>query len=154
MSVDEYVAYLMSNVSGCSCTKAAQTLQVSHDEVNRFLVSSHFTGRDLFDSVQHSLELMGGILSTHDSVLDKPYTQPGRTELVGKFCGAARAVGQTPPSRSGHQSDCAHLQHQWPPCSRQFSTLPPAGSEDQERVLPGNGGRGVAVGATPNLGNS
>lgn len=85
MSVDEYVAYLMSNVSGCSCTKAAQTLQVSHDEVNRFLVSSHFTGRDLFDSVQHNLELMGGILSTDDSVLDKPYTQPGTTELVGKF---------------------------------------------------------------------
>lgn len=85
MAIDEYVAYLMSNVSRSSCVKAGQTLQVSHDEVNRFLINAQYTGRDLFESVRDRLDLQGGILSTDDSVLDKPYTQPGTTALVGKF---------------------------------------------------------------------
>jgi hypothetical protein len=85
MSVDEYVAYLMSNVSSSSCVKAGKTLQVSHDQVNRFLLNAEYSGRDLFESVQASLDLQGGILSIDDSVLDKPYTQAGTTELVGKF---------------------------------------------------------------------
>jgi hypothetical protein len=85
MSADEYVAFLMSNVSGNSCTKVATALQVSHDEVNRFLVNGQYTGRDLFEFVRDSLQLQGGVLSTDDSVLDKPYTRSGTTPLVGKF---------------------------------------------------------------------
>lgn len=73
MAVDEYVAYLMSNVSRSSCVKAGQTLQVSHDEVNRFLLNANYTGHDLFESVRVTLILQGGILSTNDRVLDKPY---------------------------------------------------------------------------------
>jgi Transposase DDE domain len=85
MNLGEYVAYLMSSPSNSSCVKASEVLCVSHDEVNRFLLSGSFTGKDLFKSVCQSINLLGGTLSADDSVLDKPYTKQGTTELVGKF---------------------------------------------------------------------
>lgn len=42
MSVDEYVVYLMSNISRSGCVKAGQTLQVSH-AVDRFLTNAQYT---------------------------------------------------------------------------------------------------------------
>lgn len=85
MNLGEYVSYLMISSSGSSCVKASETLCVSHDEVNRFLLSGQYTGKMLFSSVYKSIDLEGGTLSGDDSVLDKPYTKPGTTELVGKF---------------------------------------------------------------------
>jgi Transposase DDE domain len=85
MDLGEYVAYLMSSPSGSSCVKASKALVISHDEVNRFLLSGKFDGKSLFKSVYKSLDLEGGTLSVDDSVLDKPYSKRGTTELVGKF---------------------------------------------------------------------
>ena len=85
MNLGEYVAYLMSSPSGSSCVKASQTLIMSHDEVNSFLLNGKFEGKTLFKSVYKSIDLVGGTLSVDDSVLDKPYTKRGTTELVGKF---------------------------------------------------------------------
>ena len=85
MKLGEYVSYLMISSSGSSCVKASETLCVSHDEVNRFLLSGEFTGKMLFISVCRSIDLYGGTLSGDDSVLDKPYTKRGTTELVGRF---------------------------------------------------------------------
>ena len=68
-----------------SCVKASEVLEVSHDEINRFLLSSRFTGKDLFEAVKQGLCLEGGVLSVDDSVLDKPFTDPATTELVDYF---------------------------------------------------------------------
>lgn len=85
MDLGEYVAYLMSSPSGSGCVKASNMLCVSHDEVNRFLLSGQFDGKTFFKSVYKSIDLVGGTLSVDDFVLDKPYTKRGTTELVGKF---------------------------------------------------------------------
>lgn len=85
MTLGEYVAYLMTVPSGSSCVNASKTLCVSHDTVNRFLLGGDFDGKSLFKSIQDSIDLVGGILTVDDSVLDKPYTKHGTTELVGRF---------------------------------------------------------------------
>ena len=85
MESAQYIAYLLSEPRKVSCMKASEVLEVSHDEINRFLLSSHFTGKDLFEAVRQGLELEGGVLSVDDSVLDKPFTDPDTTELVAFF---------------------------------------------------------------------
>lgn len=44
MEATSCIAYLLSEPRKVSCVKASQVLEVSHDEMNRFLLSSHFTG--------------------------------------------------------------------------------------------------------------
>jgi hypothetical protein len=39
----------------------------------------------LFEEVRPLIELSGGTLSVEDTILDKPYAQEGKTELVGYF---------------------------------------------------------------------
>ena len=85
MQAEEYIAYLLSSPSSSSCVQAGQVLNVSHDEVNRFLLSGDFQGEDLFKAVASSIELTGGTLTVDDTVLDKPYTELSSTELVGYF---------------------------------------------------------------------
>ncbi len=58
---------------------------VSHDSVNRFLLREDYTARDLFNEVKEHLNLVGGIGSADDSVLDKPYSDPQKTDLVSYF---------------------------------------------------------------------
>jgi hypothetical protein len=57
----------------------------AHDAANRFLNREDFSGKDLFEEARPLLELEGGLLSVDDTVLDKPYSQEGKTELVGYF---------------------------------------------------------------------
>jgi hypothetical protein len=85
MEAEAYIAYLMSSPKGSSCVRAGEVLEVSHDEVNRFLLSGDFTGQDLFEAVKGHLELAGGTLTVDDTVLDKPYTDHQSTELVSFF---------------------------------------------------------------------
>lgn len=85
MEAAYYIAYLLSEPRKASCVKASEVLEVSHDEINRFLLGSQFAGRDLFEAVRQGLCLEGGTLSVDDSVLDKPFTDPATTELVGFF---------------------------------------------------------------------
>ncbi len=85
MEAATYIAYLLSEPRQSSCVKASEVLAVSHDEVNRFLLSSTFTGKDLFEAVKGGVCLTGGVLSVDDSVLDKPFSSLEATELVGMF---------------------------------------------------------------------
>ena len=57
----------------------------AHDAANRFLNREDFSGRDLFEEARPLLDVEDGILSVDDTVLDKPYSQEGKTELVGYF---------------------------------------------------------------------
>lgn len=59
--------------------------ELSHDSVNRFLRRERYTPKDLFDEVKGELILVGGTASIDDSVVDKPYRDPSKTELVGYF---------------------------------------------------------------------
>ncbi len=85
MDIEKYIAYLMSSPSGSSCVQASSVLEVSHDEVNRFLLSGQYQGIDLFEAVKAHIGRQGGTLSMDDSTLDKPYSQIASTELVGYF---------------------------------------------------------------------
>jgi len=85
MQAEEYITYLLSSPNGSSCVQAGHVLQVSHDEVNRFLLSGAYQGEDLFKAVASSIDLIGGTLTVDDTVLDKPYTELSSSELVGYF---------------------------------------------------------------------
>lgn len=85
MEASEYIAYLLSEPKGSSCVRSGKVLQISHDEVNRFLASGTFTGKDLFDRALPLLDPVGGTVSVDDTVIDKPFSAPGQTELVAKF---------------------------------------------------------------------
>lgn len=41
--------------------------------------------KDLFEEVKHEINLIGGTLSGDDTVIDKPYSNPSLTELIGYF---------------------------------------------------------------------
>jgi len=58
---------------------------LSHDSVNRFLLRERYNPKDLFDEVKLHIDLIGGTLSCDDTVIDKPYSNPNSTELIGYF---------------------------------------------------------------------
>lgn len=58
---------------------------LSHDSVNRFLLRERYQPRDLFDEVKLHINLVGGIVSVDDTVADKPYSNPDKTELIAYF---------------------------------------------------------------------
>lgn len=68
------------------CTRLAEILaDLSHDSVNRFLLRERYKPKDLFDELKQHIQLVGGILSGDDTVIDKPYSNPNLTELIGYF---------------------------------------------------------------------
>jgi hypothetical protein len=81
-----YILFLLAEPKYVSCVRLAAVMEpLSHDSVNRFLLRENYTPRDLFDDVKDHLILVGGIGSGDDSVLDKPYSDPKKTELMGYF---------------------------------------------------------------------
>ncbi len=58
---------------------------LSDDSVNRFLLPERYEYKDLFDEVKPHINLVGGILSGDDTVIDKPYSAPQLTELISYF---------------------------------------------------------------------
>jgi hypothetical protein len=58
---------------------------ISHDSINRFLERERFEPKDLFDEEENKIELVGGILSVDDSVLDKPYSDPSKAAFIDYF---------------------------------------------------------------------
>src|SRR4028119_616667 len=81
-----YTLFLLAEPKYASCQRLSQILgQVSHDSINRFLVRERYTPDDLFEWVKPKIQLYGGSLSGDDTVLDKPYSNPGQTALVDYF---------------------------------------------------------------------
>jgi Transposase DDE domain len=85
MEVSEYIAYLLSEPKSSSCVRGGKVLQISHDEVNRFLNGSAFSGKDLFNKALPLIEPAHGTLSVDDTVIDKPFSDRDKTELVALF---------------------------------------------------------------------
>lgn len=77
-----YTSYLLSNPHYTSCTRLSDIMgTVSHDSINRFLERERYVPKDLFDEEKAKIEMVGGILSVDDSVLDKPYTDLSKAAL-------------------------------------------------------------------------
>ena len=53
--------------------------------VNRFLLRERYEPKDLFDELKPYINLIGGTVSGDDTVIDKPYSDPTLTELIGYF---------------------------------------------------------------------
>ena len=81
-----YISYLLSDPQYTSCVRLSNILKtVSHDSINRFLERERFEPKDLFDEEKNKIELVGGILSVDDSVLDKPYSDPNKAAFIDYF---------------------------------------------------------------------
>src|SRR5690242_11793898 len=86
-TLEHYTAFLLAESQGAGCVRLAEVSggAFAHDAANRFLNREDFSGKDLFTEAHPLLDLEGGLLSVDDTVLDKPYSQEGKTELVGYF---------------------------------------------------------------------
>jgi hypothetical protein len=86
-TLEHYTAFLLAEPRGAGCVRLAEVAggEFAHDAANRFLDREDFSGRDLFEEARPLMDLEGGTLSVDDTVLDKPYSQEGKTELVGYF---------------------------------------------------------------------
>jgi hypothetical protein len=69
-----YISFLLSEPNATSCLRLGNLLNISHDSVNRFLNRESYSPEDMFNEAKFTLNLVGGILSVDDSVLDKPYS--------------------------------------------------------------------------------
>lgn len=60
---------------------------VSYDSINRFLQRERYQPKDLLDFIScHGwIEPMGGVISSDDTVSEKPYSDPKITERVGYY---------------------------------------------------------------------
>src|SRR5258708_12556062 len=85
-NLDMYTSYLLSEPAYTSCSRLAAIMHnISHDSVNRFLERENYTSVDLFNAIKNEIAFEQGILSIDDSVLDKPYSDPSKANLIGYF---------------------------------------------------------------------
>lgn len=85
-NISLYTLFLMAEPKYVSCERLSEILEdVSHDSVNRFLLRERYSPKDLFEEVASKVNLIGGILSIDDSVEDKPYRDPKKSEFVDYF---------------------------------------------------------------------
>lgn len=81
-----YMSYLLSEPQYTSCRRLSAIMQnISHDSINRFLERERFEPKDLFEEEKNKIELIGGILSVDDSVLDKPYSDPNKAAFIDYY---------------------------------------------------------------------
>lgn len=85
-NLEHYTLFLLSEPKHGGCSRLAEILSdVSHDSVNRFLLRERYEPKDLFDIVTSIINLLGGILSVDDTVIEKLYSDPKNAELIGYF---------------------------------------------------------------------
>ncbi len=83
-SSTHYFCYRNQNMGDVS--RLAEILQgVSHDSVNRFLLRERYEAKDLFDAVTNIINLVGGIVSVDDTVIEKLYSNPKYAQLISYF---------------------------------------------------------------------
>jgi hypothetical protein len=68
------------------CCRLSELLpEASHDSVNRFLLRERYEAKDLFETCKSTINLIGGILSVDDTVIEKLYSNPKKAELISYF---------------------------------------------------------------------
>lgn len=84
--MEHYTLFLLSEPKHGGCSRLAEILgKVSHDSVNRFLLRERYEPKDLFDTVKEIINIVGGVLSVDDTVVEKLYSHPKNAELIGYF---------------------------------------------------------------------
>ncbi len=66
------MGFLMTEPNSISCTQLAETYNISHDSVNRFLEREDYTPHDLYQEAIQHIDNNKLIVSIDDTVLDKP----------------------------------------------------------------------------------
>lgn len=85
ISIPTLYSYLQ-NLNTQAVNALAEILEgLSHDSVNRFLLRERYDPKDLDDEIKLHIDLIDGTLSGDDTVIDKPYSAPFSTELIGYF---------------------------------------------------------------------
>jgi Transposase DDE domain len=85
-NLEHYTLFLLSEPKYGGCSRLAEILEdVSHDSVNRFLLRERYEPKDLFNRVKSIINLVGGILSVDDTVIEKLYSDIKHAELIGYF---------------------------------------------------------------------
>ena len=78
--------FLLAEAKYSGGTRLAEIIEdISHDSVNRFLLRESYEPKDLFDEIKPHINLVGGTIGGDDTVIDKPYSDPKLTELIGYF---------------------------------------------------------------------
>ena len=82
-TLEHYTAFLLAETQSAGCVRLSEVSggEFSHDAANRFLKREAFSPKDLFEEVRPLIVWEEGILSVDDTVLDKPHSQEGKTEL-------------------------------------------------------------------------
>jgi hypothetical protein len=85
-NIEIYARYLLSEPLHATCTSLSQILKgVSHDSVNRFLLRENFSPQDLLKDTEGKIDMVGGVISVDDMVLDKPYSDINKSELISYY---------------------------------------------------------------------
>ena len=85
-NLEIYTLFLLSEPKLVSCVRLSEILEdLSHDSINRFLIRENYTAQDLFEEIRHLIVLEKGTLSVDDMVIDKPYSNPEKAELIDYF---------------------------------------------------------------------
>ncbi|WP_442923313.1 IS701 family transposase [Microcoleus sp. A2-D3] len=83
---EKYILFLLLEPKFGGCNRLAEILgDVSHDSINRFLLRERYEPKDLFETARKIINLEGGILSIDDTVIGKPYSDPKKSKLMGRF---------------------------------------------------------------------
>jgi hypothetical protein len=80
------VSFLLSEPKYGGCQRLAEVLpNLSHDSVNRFLLRERYEPKDLFEALKDKINLVGGQLCGDDSLIEKPYSDVAKTDLISYF---------------------------------------------------------------------
>lgn len=82
-NLGHYICYLLSEPLSANCSRLGKVMSITHDSVNRFLGRENYNSGDLLNEVKGKINLVGGILSVDDTVIDKPYSQ--LRNVIGYF---------------------------------------------------------------------
>ena len=85
-NLEIYARYLLSDPIHATCTSLSQIMDgISHDSVNRFLLRENYTPKDLLKDTEGKIDKIGGVISVDDMVLDKPYSNANKSELIAYY---------------------------------------------------------------------
>ena len=85
-NLEIYTLFLLSEPKLISCVRLSEILEnLSHDSINRFLIREEYTPLDLFEIVKVLIDLEGRTLSVICMVIDKPYSDHLKAELIDYF---------------------------------------------------------------------
>lgn len=96
-NLEQYTYFLLSEPKYTGCCRLAEVLGISRHSTNRFLLREQYEPKDLFREVKENLNLIGGVLSGDDTIIEKHYSQVEKAHLIryywsGKYQKAIKGI--------------------------------------------------------------